>query len=155
MQPAKVPELATSVPSSQSQNLPNSAAYSPRRNVFFPNSEMTAGAYRTAPATPQLVQVPPTKHQQQYVAYSQIHHHHPQSVPPNSAVPANYGYNYADPAHAQVFYSQPLAPSMTSQYQTMTPAAVGLPDVSAQLPSDSMKQQVRTSQPLCEKKMKR
>ncbi|TKY69317.1 dual specificity protein kinase splA [Spatholobus suberectus] len=110
VQPANVAESATTIPSSQSQNLPNYAAYNPMRNAPLPKSEMTAGAYRTAPATPQLVQVPPSKHQQQYVAYSQIHHHHPQSVPPNSAVPANYAYDYADPAFGQVFYTQPLHP---------------------------------------------
>ncbi|KAL2347646.1 hypothetical protein Fmac_001646 [Flemingia macrophylla] len=146
VQPGHVAESATTISYSQSQNLPNSASYNPMRNAPLPNSEATAGAYRAAPATPQLVQVPHTKHQQQYVAYSQIHH--PQSMPPNSAVPANYAYDYADPAYGQVFYTQPMAPSMPSQYQTMTAAAVVLPEGSTQLPSDSMKQQVRTSQPL-------
>ncbi|XP_020207717.1 uncharacterized protein LOC109792694 [Cajanus cajan] len=146
VQPSNVAESATTVASSQSQNLPNSAAYNPMRNVPLPSSEVTAGAYRRTPATPQLVQVPHTKHHQQYVAYSQIHH--PQSVPPNSAVPATYAYDYADPAYAQVFYTQPMAPSMPSQYQTMTAAAAVLPEGSTQLPSDGLKQQVRTSQPL-------
>lgn len=147
MQLANAAESATTMPSSQSQNQPSSAAYNSTRN---PNFEMAAGACRTAPATPQLVQVSSSKHQQQYVAHSQIYHRHPQSMPPKSAVPANYAYNYADPALAQVFYSQPLAPFMPSHYQTMTAASVMRTEVSAKLPSDSMKkpQQVTTSQPL-------
>ncbi|XP_028181072.1 uncharacterized protein LOC114367972 [Glycine soja] len=147
VQLANAAESATTMPSSQSQNQPSSAAYNSTRN---PNFEMAAGACRTAPATRQLVQVSSSKHQQQYVAHSQIYHHHPQSMPPKSAVPANYAYNYADPALAQVFYSQPLAPFMPSHYQTMTAASVMRTEVSAKLPSDSMKkpQQVTTSQPL-------
>ncbi|KAK7407505.1 hypothetical protein VNO78_09458 [Psophocarpus tetragonolobus] len=138
VQPANGAESVTTFPSNQSQNQSTSAAYNPMTN---PKSEIIPGAYRAAPATPQLVRVPHSQHQQQYVAYSQIHQHHPQAAPPNSAVPANYAYNYADPAHAQIFYTQPLAPSMPSQYQT-------LPEVSAQVSPDSMKQQVRTSQPM-------
>ncbi|XP_061368199.1 uncharacterized protein LOC133311201 [Gastrolobium bilobum] len=146
MQQANIGESATTISSSQPQNQPNpapSAAYNPMRNAPLPISEMAAGSYRTAAATPQFVQVPAGQHQQQYVAYSQIHHHPSQPVAPNSAVPANYAYDYADSAYAEIFYTQPLAPSMPSQYQTMTPA-----EVSAQLPSDNMKQQIRTSQQL-------
>ena len=154
VQHPNIGESATSIPSSQPQNppipatlVPQSAAYNPVRNTPLPKSEMTAGTYRTATAgTPQIVQVPASQHQQQYVAYSQIHHPS-QSMAPNSAAPANYAYEYVDPAHAQVFY-QHLAPTIPSQYQTRTASAITVPDVSAQLPSDSMKQQVRTSQPL-------
>ncbi|XP_061356535.1 uncharacterized protein LOC133300965 [Gastrolobium bilobum] len=153
MQQANMGESATNIPSSRPQNPPNpaslvppSAAYNPIRNAPHPKTEMTAAAYRTATAgNPQLVQVPSSQHQQQYVTYSQIHHPS-QSMAPNSAAPANYAYDYADPSHAQIYYSQPLAPTMPSQYQTMTAAAVVLPEVSAQHPSDGMKQQIRTSQ---------
>ncbi|KAJ1380772.1 PB1 domain [Sesbania bispinosa] len=156
VQQGNMGESATAIPSSRPQTPPNpttlvqpSAAYNPMRNAPLPKTEMTAAAYRTATAgTPQLVQVPANQHQQQYVTYSQIHHPS-QSIAPTSAPPANYAYDYVDPAHAQIYYSQPLAPTMPSQYQTMTAAAVVLPEVSsAQHPSDGMKQQIRTSQPL-------
>lgn len=146
---------AAAIPSSRPQNPPNpatlvqpTAAYNPIRNAPLPKTEMTATAYRTAATgNPQFVQVPPSQHQQQYVTYSQIHHPS-QSMAPNSAAPANYAYEYADPAHAQIYYSQPMAPTMPSQYQTMTAAGMVMPEASAQHPSDSMKQQIRTSQPL-------
>lgn len=126
--------------------VPQSAGYNPMRNTPMPKTEMNA--YRAATAgTPQLVQVPTSQHQQQYVTYSQIHHPS-QSMAPNSAPQANYGFDYADPAHAQIYYSQPLAPTMPSQYQTMTAAAVMMQEGSAQHPSDNLKQQIRTSQPL-------
>ena len=157
VQQPNINEPATTIPSSHPQAPPNpgmvqpSAAYNPMRNAQIPNPDMTAGAYRTATGgTPQLVQVPSSQHQQQqqYMAYSQIHHPS-QSAAPVSATPANYAYEYADPAHAQIYYSQPLAPPMPSQYQTMTAAgAVVLPEGSGQHPSDSLKQQIRTSQPL-------
>lgn len=129
---------------------PQAAAYNPMRNTHITNKpEMAAaaGVYRTTTTgTPQLVQVPSS--QQQYVNYTQIHHPS-QSVAPTSAAmaTANYGYEYGDPAHAQIYYTQPLAPTMPSQYQTMTGTAV-LPEASAQLSSENIKQQIRTSQAL-------
>ncbi|KAK7293305.1 hypothetical protein RJT34_16168 [Clitoria ternatea] len=144
---ANIAESASNFSASQLQNLPNPSAHYPMRNAPLPKSEIAAGVYRTPAATPQLVQVSPNKHQQ-YVAYSQINHPPSQSVAPNSAVPSSYSYDYADPAHAQVFYAQPLVPSMSSQYQTMTAAPAVLPEVFGQLPANSMRQQVRTSQPL-------
>lgn len=105
---------------------------------------MTAAAYRAATSgNPQFVQVPTAQHQQQYVTYSQIHHPS-QFMAPNSAAPANYAYEFADPAHAQIYYSQPMAPTMPSQYQTMAAATLMQPEISAQHPSDGMKQQIRT-----------
>ncbi|KDP35020.1 hypothetical protein JCGZ_09308 [Jatropha curcas] len=103
------------------QTPPNPAAYNPMRNAPMAKPEMaTAGMYRTTnTGTPQLVQVPSSQHQQQYVGYSQVHHPS-QSVAPSSAGPANYTYEFADPAHAQIYYTQPLAPTMPSHYQTMT-----------------------------------
>ncbi|XP_015941946.1 leucine-rich repeat extensin-like protein 5 [Arachis duranensis] len=155
VQQPNMAESASNIPSSRPQTPPNpttlvppSAAYNPMRNAPMPKTEMTAAAYRAVSAgTPQLVQVPTSQHQQQYVAYSQIHHPS-QSIAQNSAPPPNYAFDYADPAHAQIYYSQPLAPSMPSQYQTMTAAAMVMPDGSTQQPSDNMKQQIRTSQPL-------
>jgi len=153
VQQANMGDSAGNLASSRPQTPPNpatlvpqSAAYNPMRNAPMPKTEMNA--YRAATGgTPQLVQVPTSQHQQQYVTYSQIHHPS-QSMAPNSAPQANYGFDYADPAHAQIYYSQPLAPTMPSQYQTMTAAAVMMQEGSAQHPSDSLKQQIRTSQPL-------
>lgn len=145
-----VSESPTAITSSRPQTPPNpsmvpppAAAYNPMRNTHITKPEMAAaaGVYRTTTTgTPQMVQVPSS--QQQYVNYSQIHHPS-QSVAPTSAAmaTANYGYEYADPAHSQIYYTQPLAPTMPSQYQTMTEA-------SAQLSNENIKQQIRTSQAL-------
>ncbi|KAG4910172.1 hypothetical protein HKD37_20G056802 [Glycine soja] len=155
LQQANMGESAGNIASSRPQTPPNPstlvqqpATYNPIRNAPMPKTEMNA--YRAATAgNPQLVQVPTSQHQQQYVTYSQIHHPS-QSMAPNSAAPANYAFDYADPAHAQIYYSQPMAPTIPSQYQTMTAAAVMMQEGSAQHPSDSVKQQqqIRTSQPL-------
>ncbi|XP_054810094.1 uncharacterized protein LOC129311703 [Prosopis cineraria] len=153
-QQPNVNESASKIPSSHAQTtsnpamVPPSSAYNPIRNVPVPKSEMTGGAYRTAiSATPQVVQVASGQPQQQFVAYSQ-YHHPSQAVASNSGAPAGYAYEYADPARTQIYFSQPLAPTMPSQYQTMTGAAAQvLPEVSAQPSSESMKQQIRTSQP--------
>lgn len=156
-QQPNIGETNTAIPSSRPQAQPNptmapaSAAYNPVRNVPIQKAEMAAGAYRATAGIPQLVHVPSGQpqhqHQQQFVAYSQIHHPS-QTVAPNSAAPPNYAYDYADPAHAQIYYTQHLAHAMPSQYQTMAASAVVPPEVSSQLPSDSMKQQIRTSQPI-------
>jgi hypothetical protein len=123
--------------------LPSAAAYNnPMRNA---KPEMVAppppGMYRTAAG--QLVQLPPTQHQQQqYMGYSQQIHHQSQSVPPASAAPGNYAYEFSDPAHAQIYYTQPLQPpTMPSQYQTMTTTGAGvmLPEAPGQF-SDNTQQ---------------
>ncbi|XP_073155246.1 uncharacterized protein [Henckelia pumila] len=89
-------------------------------------------APRNAPAT-KLVQVPSAQHQPLYVGYTQIHHPS-QSRVPTPAANANYTYEFADPAHAQIYYTQPLPPQLAAQYQTMTPGpAAMLPESSAQL----------------------
>lgn len=150
LQQSNINEPSPTVPSNRPQTPPNPtmgpapATYNPMRNAPVAKPEMAnAGMYRTAASgAPQLVQVPSSQHQQQYVGYSQ-------SVAPTSSGPANYAYEFADPAHAQIYYTQPLAPSMSSHYQTMTAAAaVVLPETSAQLPTDNIKQQIRTSQPI-------
>ncbi|KAL5751286.1 hypothetical protein ACOSP7_025889 [Xanthoceras sorbifolium] len=126
--------------------------------------EMSAGVYRTATATamnaapPQLVQIPCSQYQQQYVAagYSQMQHPSQAMAVAVSNAGANYGYNeYANniPAHDQVYYTttqHQAASPLPPQYQTMTPAAVvaALADSSKQLPVDSTTQQIRTSQPI-------
>ncbi|KAF2322548.1 hypothetical protein GH714_018802 [Hevea brasiliensis] len=156
VQQSSISEPTPTVPSTRPQTASNPtlgpppATYNPMRNAPVTKPEMAnAGMYRTAATgTPQLVQVPPSQHQQQYVGYSQVHHPS-QSLAPTSASPANYAYEFADPAHAQIYYTQPLAPTMAAHYQTMTTAAaVVLPETSAQLPTDNTKQQIRTSQPI-------
>ncbi|XP_060967498.1 protein PAL OF QUIRKY [Cannabis sativa] len=120
------------------------AAYNPVRNAPLGKPEIAAGMYRTATtvAQPSLVQVPSAQHQQQqYAGYSQVHHPS-QSVTPTSAAAASYGYEYADPSHAQMYYTQALQPTMASQYQTMTATgAVVMQEVSGQISADNMKQQ--------------
>ncbi|KAK2635261.1 hypothetical protein Ddye_030053 [Dipteronia dyeriana] len=160
-QPNTISEAPTAIPSNRPQTPPSPAmvpqptTYNPMRNTHITKPEMAAaaaaGVYRTTTTGgPQLVQVPSSQHQQQYVGYSQMHHPS-QSVVPTSAATANYGYEFADPAHAQIYYTQPLAPTMPpSHYQTMTgTSGVVLPEASGQLPNDNMKQQqIRTSQQL-------
>ncbi|KAJ6721192.1 hypothetical protein OIU85_024300 [Salix viminalis] len=150
VQQPSISEPTTTIPSSRPQTppnpnmLPTPTTFNPMRNAHMAKTELAA--YRTAtPGTPQLVQVPSNQHQQQYVGYSQVHHPS-QSVAPTSASTANYGYEFGDPAHGQIYYAQPMAPAMP-QYQTMTAAsAVALPESSAQFASDNMKQQIRSSQ---------
>ncbi|KAK8579484.1 hypothetical protein V6N13_142691 [Hibiscus sabdariffa] len=154
VQQPSISEAPTGIPSSRPQApsnptmAPTHVAYNPMRNAPLAKPEMTAatGLYRTSnTGNPQLVQVQNSQHQQQYVGYSQIHHPS-QSVAPTSAATATYAYEFNDPAHAQMYYTQPPAPNMPSQYQTMT--GVVLPDASAQLPTDNIKSQIRTSQPI-------
>ncbi|XP_027097017.1 uncharacterized protein [Coffea arabica] len=145
-------EPTPSAPSSRPQTPPAAmvppTAFNPASNATTASKpEMTAGVYRTpAPAAPHMVQVPSSQ-TPQYAGYSQIHHPS-QSIAPSSAATGNYSYEFADPTHAQIYYTQPLAPQLASaQYQTMTSAAqVKLPEASAQLPTESIKQQVRTTQ---------
>nr|GMD60040.1 putative mediator of RNA polymerase II transcription subunit 8 [Ipomoea batatas] len=117
-----------------------SSAYNPSRSIPASKPEMATGTYRTPTGTAQqLVQIAPGQHPQQYVGFSQIHHPS-QSIAPTSAAATNYGYEFSDPAHAQIYYTQPLPPQMGTQHQTMTsvhPAV--LPEASSQ--------QIRTSQP--------
>ncbi|GMI83504.1 PIGMENT DEFECTIVE 331 [Hibiscus trionum] len=154
VQQLSISEAPTGIPSSRPQTpsnptmAPTHVAYNPMRNAPLAKPEMTAatGLYRTSnTGNPQLVQVQNSRHQQQYVGYSQIHHP-PQSVAPTSAATATYAYEFNDPAHAQMYYTQPLASNMPSQYQTMT--GVVLPDASSQLPTENIKSQIRTSQPI-------
>ncbi|KAG6573935.1 hypothetical protein SDJN03_27822, partial [Cucurbita argyrosperma subsp. sororia] len=154
VQQSTMSEAVAAIPPGQPQTPTNptrvtTAAFNPMRNAPIAKTEVVANAYKqtTTPAQ-SLVQVPTSQHQQQYVGYNQGYSHiqHPsQSVTPTSA-PANYAYEFPEPAHSQIYYTQPLAPP--SQYQAMPAPAVMLPENSAQLPTDNMKQQMRTSQPL-------
>lgn len=139
LQQTNYTEPAQTAPPTRSQTPPTmvnpAAAYNPARNP--PTSSSAAVA-------PQLVQITPGQHQPQYVNYSQFHHPS-QSIPPTSATTANYAYDFADPTHTKMYYSQPLAPQLTAQYQTMTSApAVSFTETSSQLPVENSKQQNRT-----------
>ncbi|GFS32797.1 octicosapeptide/Phox/Bem1p family protein [Actinidia rufa] len=129
-------ETATNTPSSRPQTPPPAA--------MMPSP----AAYTTARNAQPLVQGPSSQHQPQYVGFSQIHHPS-QSAAPASAATGNYPYEFVDPMHAQVYYTQQMAPpQLAAQYQTMTSApAMVLPETSTQLPADNIKQQIRTSQP--------
>lgn len=173
--PPNLGDAPTPNPSTRPQTPPNPTiitappAYNPPRNVPPPKPEMAPSVYRTATAAgPQLVQVPPSQQQpphsqpqsqaqpqpqphqqQQFMGYSQIHHPS-QSIAPSSASGAGgYAYEFTDPAHAQIYYTQPLPPALAAQYQGVTsgPAMV-LPDGSSQLQNENVKQQIRSSQPL-------
>ncbi|KAK1359311.1 hypothetical protein POM88_043785 [Heracleum sosnowskyi] len=71
------------------------------------------------------------------------------SYPQNSSSPAptlNYAYEYAQPTHEQVFYTQNPASQLPPppQYQTMTPAtAMYLSQASVQQSADNANQQIR------------
>lgn len=143
--------VQTPPPLSSVMPMPPPSSYTTVRNPAAASKPETAtGMYRTAtpaatPAAAPLVQAPSTQHPQQYVGFSQIHHHHPsQSAVPNTGNTGAYAYEFVDPA--QIYYPQPA--QLAAQYQTMTSSpAMVLPEASVQLPADSTKQQIRTSQP--------
>lgn len=117
--------------------VPPTSEYNPPRNVPASKPEMNAGSYRTAVA-PQLVQVAPGQHLQQYAGYTQIHHPS-QSTVPTSAATGNYAYAFTDPTHAQIYYTQPFAPQMSAQYQTMK-SVPGIPEATSQVPTENINQ---------------
>ncbi|XP_016479738.1 uncharacterized protein LOC107800986 [Nicotiana tabacum] len=155
LQQTNYTEPSQTVPSARPQTPPimvtHTAAYNPARNPLTSKPETVAGTYRTAgagAAAPQFVQITSGQHQHQpqYMAYSQIHHPS-QSIPPTSATTASYAYDFADPTHTKMYYTQPPSPQMAAQYQTMTSApAVSFKETSSQLPVENLKQQLRTSQ---------
>ncbi|KAL0693242.1 hypothetical protein Bca4012_060422 [Brassica carinata] len=112
-----------------------------------PGGKPEAGVYTTTQqgvGGAQIVHQMPIS-QQQFMGYSQIHHQ-PQS---GSAGIPNYGYEYAENAPKQVYYTQHIG---HAQYQTMTGPSPSMasPDGSAvaKLPAENMTQQIRSSQPL-------
>ncbi|CAH2045948.1 unnamed protein product [Thlaspi arvense] len=148
-QSGSVNEAPGSLPTNHPQAPPNSTMMAPPPNNHMrsvPGGKPEAGVYTTGPGMggAQMVHQIPTS-QQQFMGYTQIHHQ-PQS---GAAGIPNYGYEYADNAHKQVYYTQPMG---HAQYQTMTgpPPAMVLPDGSAaaKLPVETMTQQIRSSQPL-------
>ncbi|KAL9256615.1 PAL OF QUIRKY-like protein [Drosera capensis] len=144
-------DSANTVPASRPQTpsmISTSAMYSTTRNLPTQKLEMATGIYRTAAgaAAPPLVQVGTGPHhlplqQQQFVGYPQMY------PPAQSITPAPF--EYADPAHTQMYFSQPLQPALAAQYQTLTSdSAVLSPDVTALIPPDNVKQQIESSLPV-------
>ncbi|KAL8470800.1 hypothetical protein ACS0TY_033397 [Phlomoides rotata] len=142
-------ELAPNAPTNRPQTPPTAiASHTPFNQGINPPSskpEMAQGVYRTAAGTtPHMVQVPSHQHQPQYMGFTQIHHPS-QMIAPSSAPNSSYTYEFADPTHTPMYYTQALPPQMAAQYQTMTSVpAVAPPDTSSQGATESMKQQVRT-----------
>lgn len=132
MQQPTYSELGQTAPSTHPQAAPvaSQAAYNHSRNVASSKPEMVSGLYRTAAtAAPQTVQVPSS--QAQYVGYAPIHHS-------SSAANPNYGYEFTDPAHAQMYYT-PLPPQLAAQYQTLTSApAMAAKDASVPLSAEAV-----------------
>ncbi|GAA0149311.1 hypothetical protein LIER_08524 [Lithospermum erythrorhizon] len=114
-------------------------------NVPASKPEMAAGVYRTsATGAPQLVQMQPSQHHPQYVGYQM--HHPSQSIRPSSGATANYAYEYVEPPQAQMYYTRPMAPQMTAQYQTVTSSPmVMLSGNASQVPTENIKQQNNNS----------
>ncbi|KAG9136384.1 hypothetical protein Leryth_020182 [Lithospermum erythrorhizon] len=114
-------------------------------NVPASKPEMAAGVYRTsATGAPQLVQMQPSQHHSQYVCYQM--HHPSQSIRPSSGATANYAYEYVEPPQAQMYYTRPMAPQMTAQYQTVTSSPmVMLSGNASQVPTENIKQQNNNS----------
>ncbi|KAM5570508.1 hypothetical protein ABKV19_011252 [Rosa sericea] len=111
--------------------------------------EMTQSVYQTSVTpTPQLVQIPSNQYQQQFVGYSQMHHPSQSIAVPSSATAPNYAYEYANPSHEQVYYTQHQAAPLPPQYQSMTPAAaaaaVAMSDESKQVAAYSAADQSHT-----------
>ncbi|GLT48863.1 hypothetical protein SLA2020_224550 [Shorea laevis] len=103
-------------------------------------TEMAAPVYRTAVTSTPMVQVSSNQFQQQYMGFPQLHHPS-QSIAIAPATTANYGYEYANPTHDQMYYTQHQATPLPPQYQTMTQAvaAAALVDASQQIPADNTK----------------
>ena len=100
----------------------------------------------TAPGVTPLVHVLPNENQQQFVSIPQIRHP-TQPIPIPSRETGNYSAFEDDPAHCQIYKSQPSAPMLPSQYQTMTNATKALlSEALAQSQADNMKQKIRTPQ---------
>ncbi|KAL9246253.1 hypothetical protein vseg_019811 [Gypsophila vaccaria] len=141
-------EAPTSAPSSRTQMpsnsavMTNSSAYNPAQNMNLPptKSEMGAAMYRTTTAAggTQLQSQPPQQQHQQFVGYSQTRQQHPsQSIAPNSGGASGYAYEFADHTRSPIYYTQPLSPALSSQFQGVTLGGpTMMSDGSSQLSND-------------------
>ncbi|GLT59266.1 hypothetical protein SLA2020_320950 [Shorea laevis] len=92
-----------------------------------PVPELTSQVYRNAPTANQLVHVNYNKTEQEQDPIPSQIHHQPQSFA--GAVGETTKYNNEpddDPAHIQIYKSQPPPPTLPSQYQTMAKATIAL-----------------------------
>ncbi|KAK6921225.1 PB1 domain [Dillenia turbinata] len=139
--------VASSRPPNPSLVIPSSHPPIYRAKAISPAPAPASAPATAGTTTTQLVQVPSNQFQQPYIGLTQLQH------PVQSAVAAsntNYGYEYAHPAHEQVYHAQTTqTTSLLPQYQTITPVAtIMLTEATAQVPSDNMKQQIRSSEAL-------
>ena len=104
-----------------------------------PAPEYAAKVYRTSAVPTQPVNLPSDDHHHQVVAFPPVSQ---PSQPVDSAPLENTSYmgEYEDPMHAQIYKTQPPAPTLTSKLQTATNAAtVMLSETLAQLHVDNTK----------------
>ncbi|GJU50865.1 putative PB1 domain-containing protein [Tanacetum coccineum] len=119
------------------------ASSKPESPVYRTNSSGASG--------PQFVQVPSSQHHQpqpQYVAYSHIQQPS-QAVASSGGSGGNYAYEFADQSQQgqRIYYAaQPMPPQSSAQYQT-TSSTLPVEGGSHIQTENSMKQQVKTSQP--------
>ncbi|GKD04786.1 hypothetical protein Tco_1179760 [Tanacetum coccineum] len=119
------------------------ASSKPESPVYRTNSSGALG--------PQFVQAPSSQHHQpqpQYVAYSHIQQPS-QAVASSGGSGGNYAYEFADLSQQgqRIYYAaQPMPPQSSAQYQT-TSSTLPVEGGSHIQTENSMKQQVKTSQP--------
>ncbi|RZC61392.1 hypothetical protein C5167_023142 [Papaver somniferum] len=115
---------------------PQNPGYPPRSAPPPKQPEMASTVYRTtAPGQvggQQMMHTATDQHQQpHFVSYHPMHHPSQSIQAPNAG---NYAYEYSDPNHAQIYYTQPL----TSHYQTMSvaQAVAAVSDATSQIATD-------------------
>ncbi|KAK1371544.1 hypothetical protein POM88_037636 [Heracleum sosnowskyi] len=117
-------------PNVQYSNVASDSSYPQNSSVVTPSA-----------AKPTLLQVQPNQYQQQFVSVSQMPY-----ASQSPALTLNYAYEYAQPTHEQVFYTQNPASQLPPppQYQTMTPVtAMYLSQASVQQSANNANQQIR------------
>ncbi|XP_030461173.1 uncharacterized protein LOC115681387 [Syzygium oleosum] len=107
--------------------------------------ELAPQIFTTVQGTAPLAHVPVTENKQNLMQMNQVRKH-PQPVDVVHEETCYYDDEYVDdPARLQIYKSQPLPPTLPSQYQTMTEAnTLLLTEALAQLNTDRMKQQSKT-----------
>ncbi|KAJ6396406.1 hypothetical protein OIU77_021440 [Salix suchowensis] len=120
--------------------LPPQVAYN--ASTALPAADLTSQVYRKIPRESSPDIVPRNENQQQCGGLPQMNHQ-AQPVCAASKESGNYSKQIdEDHVHAQIYKSQPLPPTLPSQYQTMTPpTTILLSEAIARLNTDSIKQQ--------------
>ncbi|KAL8268917.1 hypothetical protein R6Q59_002715 [Mikania micrantha] len=149
---------AASAPPSNQVPPPSGLFTVPRSAQTATKTEPPAGVYRTATTSgalpPQLVQVPSSQQhpiQPQFVGYSHLHQPTQPVASSGGTGGGNYVYEFTDPSQQgqHIYYAaQPLPPQSAAPYQTIPSTLPVEAQTGSHLQADnSMKQQVRTSQP--------